>query len=183
LNEKKYRKEFENDASFWGAGFLNYSSIMLTLFGPTVPQLYTALTRFYHVVIADSNTYHWQRALLPMVIDFHKQLITLLTTKQHESWNIPREFYDRYCPSRTTIAAITAEKSSKRSINKKKNGGYSSSTKTSTNDANLYLDTKNQAVARSKLVVDVTNARHVGLRTMDSTVAQKRMGTGKRPIG
>ncbi|MCJ1468533.1 hypothetical protein MMC07_007162 [Pseudocyphellaria aurata] len=80
----------------WSEAFLNYSMIMVSLFGSTVPDLHAALSQFHLQVLHLSRIYQWKEAILPLVIDAHKHIVTYHPLDP-KSWVIPEIFRDTYC--------------------------------------------------------------------------------------
>ena len=60
----------------WSEAFINYTSILVSLFGATVSRLQAAPTPFYDLVLQLSKVYDWNEALLPMAIEVHSQIVT-----------------------------------------------------------------------------------------------------------
>ncbi len=86
----------------WSEAFINYSSILVSLFGATVPRLQAALTQFYDLVLQLSKVYDWKEALLPMAIEVHSHIVTKQLTDPKQ-WIIPTEFQGRFCTPMTVI--------------------------------------------------------------------------------
>lgn len=59
----------------WSEAFLNYTMIVMALFGPTIPILYLALADFHCEVIELSTIYKWQGGVLPLALDFHTHVV------------------------------------------------------------------------------------------------------------
>ncbi len=86
----------------WSEAFINYTSILVSLFGATVLHLQAAFTQFYGQVLRLSKVYDWKEALLPMAIEVHSQIVTQQSTNPKQ-WVILPEFRGRFCPSMTVI--------------------------------------------------------------------------------
>lgn len=65
---KDYRSSFYK---VYLKAFINYTSILVSLFGATAPQLQPALTRFYELILQLSKFYDWKEALLSLAIEVH----------------------------------------------------------------------------------------------------------------
>lgn len=70
---KDFGKSFHE---VWGEAFINYTAILLSLFGKEAPNLHTAITQFYGNILQLSKVYEWQEAVLPMAIEVHTHIIS-----------------------------------------------------------------------------------------------------------
>ena len=86
----------------WSEAFINYTSIMVSLFGATAPRLQAALTQFYGLVLQLSKVYDWKEALLPLAIEAHSYIVTQQPSDPKQ-WVIPPEFQGRFCMLTTVI--------------------------------------------------------------------------------
>lgn len=64
----------------WGEASINYTGILVALFGKEAPDLNTALINSYGSILQFSKVYGWQEALLPVAIEVHN----LNTTELHK---------------------------------------------------------------------------------------------------
>lgn len=55
--------------------FINYTSIMVLLFGATISRLQAAFTKFYGLVLQFSKVYNWKKALLLLAIEIHSYIV------------------------------------------------------------------------------------------------------------
>jgi hypothetical protein len=65
---KDFEKSFHE---VWSESFLNYTSIMISLFGKTALDLHATLSAFHNDIYQLSRVYEWQDALLSMTIEIH----------------------------------------------------------------------------------------------------------------
>ena len=72
-----YKDYGNNFYEVWSEAFINYTLIMVLLFGVTVSRFQAALTRFYGLVLQLSKVYDWKKALLPLAIEVHSHIVTL----------------------------------------------------------------------------------------------------------
>lgn len=86
----------------WSDAFINYTSILVSLFGTTAPHLQASLTQFYGTVLQLSKVYDWKEALLPLVIEVHSHIVTQQPSDPKQ-WVIPPEFQGRFCTPKTVI--------------------------------------------------------------------------------
>lgn len=70
-----YKDYGSNFYEVWSEAFINYTSIMLSLFGHTAHRLQAALTQFYGLVLQLSEVYDWKEALLPLAIEVHSHIV------------------------------------------------------------------------------------------------------------
>ncbi len=86
----------------WSEAFINYTSIMVSLFGATAPHLQAALIQFYGLGLQLSKVYDWKEALLPLAIEVHSHIVTQQPSDPKQ-WVIPPEFQGRFCTPTTVI--------------------------------------------------------------------------------
>ena len=72
-----YKDYVNNFYKVWSEAFINYTSIIVLLFGITAPRFQAAVTRFYSLVIQLSKVYNWKEALLPLAIEVYLHIVTL----------------------------------------------------------------------------------------------------------
>ncbi len=71
-------KDFEMSFyEVWSESFLNYTSIIVSLFAPSTAELNVALNPFYSNILQLSQVYEWQEAVLPLAIEVHTYVISL----------------------------------------------------------------------------------------------------------
>lgn len=68
-------KDYGSTNTVWSEAFLNYTMILMALFGPTIPTLYLALAGFHREIIELSTIYEWQGGVLPLALDFHTHVV------------------------------------------------------------------------------------------------------------
>lgn len=68
-------KDYGTTKSLWSKSFLNYTMILMALFGPIIPTLYLALGGFHWEIIELSTIYEWQEGVLPFALDFHTHVV------------------------------------------------------------------------------------------------------------
>lgn len=61
----------------WSDAFINYTSILATLFGARAPDLHASLTIFYTNILQLAKVYEWQEAILPLAIEIHTHITFL----------------------------------------------------------------------------------------------------------
>lgn len=71
-----YKDYGNNFYEVWSEAFINYTSIMVSLFKATAPRLQAALTQFYGLVLQLSKVYDWKETMLPLAIEVHLHIIT-----------------------------------------------------------------------------------------------------------
>jgi hypothetical protein len=105
---KDFGKSFHE---VWSESFLNYTSIMVSLFGKTAPDLHAALSAFHNDIYQLSRVYEWQDALLPMTIEVHTY-ITTTHPSDPAKWVIRPEFQGRFCNPGTILGHSSKRKRS-----------------------------------------------------------------------
>lgn len=90
----------------WSEAFINYTAMLVSLFGKKAPSLYPVLTQFYGNILQFSKVYKWQEALLPMAIEVHMHIIAQQPSDT-QKWVIPAEFQGRFCTPMTMIGMET----------------------------------------------------------------------------
>lgn len=103
-------KDFGNNAAIWSQGFINYTSIMVDLFGITVPLLHQKLLAYHQQIIELSTTYDWQHAVLPLAIEYHTEIVAV-NHIDVDAWSIPRQWVDRFCTSNMAVRSVSATSS------------------------------------------------------------------------
>ncbi len=86
----------------WSEAFINYTSILVSLFGATVPHFQATLTQFYGLMLQLSKVYDWKEALFPMAIEVHSHIVTQQPIGPKQ-WVILLEFQGRICTPMTVI--------------------------------------------------------------------------------
>lgn len=71
-----YKDYGNNFYKVWSEAFINYTSMIISLFGATVLHLQAAFTQFYGLVFQLSKVYNWKKALLSLVIKVHSHIVT-----------------------------------------------------------------------------------------------------------
>lgn len=128
----------------WSEAFINYTSIMVSLFGTMPPRLQAALTQFYGLVLQFSKLYDWKEALLPLAIEVHSHSITQQPSDPKQ-WVIPPEFQGRFCTPTTVIGmnSLLGSASAKRKRSKSPSR-RSGRTGSSTNNPSVICDAFNK---------------------------------------
>lgn len=128
----------------WSEAFINYTSIMVSLFGVTAPGLHAALTQFYGLVLQLSKVYDWKQALLPMAIEVHSYIVTQQPSDPKQ-WVIPPEFQRRFCTPITVsgMNLLLGSGSAKRKRSKSPTR-RSARTGSSTNNPSVVCDAFNK---------------------------------------
>ena len=90
----------------WGEAFINYTAVLVELFGKEAPGLNTALIDFYGKILQLSKVYEWQGTLLPMAIEVHTYIISQQPSDPSK-WVISSEFQGRFCTPLTMIGMDT----------------------------------------------------------------------------
>lgn len=70
-----YRDFGKRVHEIWGEAFINYTAIIVSLFGIEASILLTALCQFYGNILQLSRIYEWQAAVLPVAIGMHMRII------------------------------------------------------------------------------------------------------------
>lgn len=89
----------------WSKAFLNYQTILVTFFGKMSPDLHAATSQFYPKISELLRVYHWELAVLLLIIDIHTH-ITTIQLSVFVAWTIPKFFIARFCNSGTTISNV-----------------------------------------------------------------------------
>lgn len=95
-------KDYGTTSTIWSESFLNYSQIMVSIFGTTTPDLFFALGKYHHEILDLAQTYEWQQAVLPLAIEYHTQ-ITESSVTEAQLWNLPPSRVSRHCNSLTVL--------------------------------------------------------------------------------
>ncbi len=127
----------------WSEAFINYTSIMVSLFGATAPRLQAALTQLYGLVLQLSKVYYWKEALLPLAIEVHLYIVTQQPSDSKQ-WVIPPEFQGRFYTPTTVISmnSLLGSTSAKRKRSKSP-ARRSAMTGSSTNNPLVVCDAFN----------------------------------------
>ena len=67
-------RDFGSTWDIWSETFINYTMVMVDIFGLTFPSLCRVLLLFHSKVRKLSKIYERQNAVLPLVIDFHTEI-------------------------------------------------------------------------------------------------------------
>ncbi len=97
----------------WSEAFINYTGIMVSLFGSTSPELHAALTIFYGNILQLARVYEWQEAVLPMTIEVHTHVVSQQPSDASK-WIIPPEFRGRFCNPTTLLGTSSLQTQNKR---------------------------------------------------------------------
>lgn len=101
----------------WLENFLDYTSIMVSLFTPSMAELNIALNSFYDNIFQLSQVYEWQKTVFPLAIKVHTHIISLQPSDPTK-WDIPPAFQGRFCNPLTLFGSLSV--SSSLSHNKRK---------------------------------------------------------------
>lgn len=97
----------------WSEAFINYKSILISLFGATVPNLHLALANFYINILQLAKVYEWQEAVLPLAIKIHSHIVCLRPSDP-SNWVIPPEVQGRFCTTMTVLGMSSLHSQGKR---------------------------------------------------------------------
>ena len=86
----------------WADVFYHYTTILVFLFSREVPDLHSALAKFYTNIYELSTVYEWQEAVLPMVIEAYPFIVAKQPTDPSK-WVILKKFQGRFCTARIMI--------------------------------------------------------------------------------
>ncbi len=86
----------------WADVFHNYTTILVSLFGREVPDLHSALVKFYTNIYELSKVYEWQEAVLLMAIEAYTFIVAQKPTDPSK-WVIPEKFQGKFCTATTMI--------------------------------------------------------------------------------
>lgn len=89
----------------WAEAFINYQTIIVSFFGKTVPDLHAATNSFYQKILELSRVYDWERAVLPLAIDVHTNIVSV-SASDPKAWVIPDPFQARFCNVSTALPAF-----------------------------------------------------------------------------
>lgn len=81
-------KDYGRDNVLWSEAFLNYTMILMELFGTTTPFLHLAFHCFHRKIIDLSTVYKWQGGVLPLALDLHTHIVQSHPTDPLR-WEIP----------------------------------------------------------------------------------------------
>ena len=59
----------------WTESFINYTSIMVSLFGKSSQQLHATMSAFHGKILTLAKVYEWQEAVLPLAIETHTHIM------------------------------------------------------------------------------------------------------------
>ena len=106
-------KDYGSTNILWSEAFLNYTMILMALFGPTIPTLYLALAGFHREIIELSTIYEWQGGVLPLALDFHNHVVEGQPTDPTR-WAIPAKWQASFCNPLTVLGSDIAGQKRKR---------------------------------------------------------------------
>ena len=106
-------KDYGTSNTLWSEAFLNYTMILMALFGPTIPSLYLALAGFHREIIELSTIYEWQGGVLPLALDFHTHVVEGQPTDPTR-WLIPAKWQARFCNPLTALGSDASGQKRKR---------------------------------------------------------------------
>lgn len=130
----------------WSEAFINYTSILVSLFRAIAPCLQRSLTQFYGLILQLSRVYDWKKALLPLAIKVHSQIVTHQPSDPKQ-WVIPPEFQGKFCTPTTVIGMNSLLGSSaKRKRSKSPTRQSARTTESSTNNPSVVCDAFNKGL-------------------------------------
>ena len=86
----------------WTESFINYTSIMVSLFGKSSQQLHATMSAFHGKILTLAKVYEWQEAVLPLAIETHTHIIASQPSDASQ-WKMPDEFQARFCTPLTVL--------------------------------------------------------------------------------
>lgn len=106
----------------YSEAFINYTSIIVSLFRATSHRFQVTLTQFYRLVLQLLKVYDWKEALLSLAIEVHIHIVTQQPSNQKQ-WIIYPEFQERFCITTIVISinmllGLLAKKKSSKSLNR-----------------------------------------------------------------
>ena len=96
---KDFSKSFYE---IWADIFYNYTTIFVSFFDKEVPNLHSALAKFYMQIYEFSTIYEWQETVLLMAIKAYI-FVVIQQLMDPSKWVIPEKFQGRFCMARTMI--------------------------------------------------------------------------------
>lgn len=102
-------KDYRRTSVIWSEAFLNYTMIIVALFGATTPNLYLPLAAFHREIMDLSTIYEWQAAVFPLALDFHTYIVEEHPTDTIR-WEIPAKWQARFCNPMTTLGSRMEQK-------------------------------------------------------------------------
>lgn len=93
--------------------FINYKSILVSLFSATAPNLHMALAIFKINILQPAKVYKWQEAVLPLAIKVHTHIVCLRRSDA-SNWIIPPDFQGRFCTIITVLGMSSLQLQAKR---------------------------------------------------------------------
>lgn len=75
LQMRKVTSSYKDYGRDNAKAFLNYTMILMELFGTTTPFLHLALHRFHREIIDFSIVYEWQGGVFPLALDLHTHIV------------------------------------------------------------------------------------------------------------
>ncbi len=128
----------------WSEAFINYTSIIVSLFRAMAPRLQAALTQFYDLILQLSKVYDWKEALLPLAIEVHSHIVTQQPSNSKQ-WVIPPELQGRFCTPTTIIGMnLLLDLALAKKKRLKLPGRRSAKTGSSTNNLSVVCDAFNK---------------------------------------
>ena len=146
-NVQRLWKEFHE---VWGEAFINYTAIIVSLFGKEAPTVHTALTQFYGNILQLSKVYEWQEAVLPMAIEVHTHIIAQQPSDP-QKLAIPTEFQGRFCTPMTMIGMATLLGANKRKGSRSPPSRRVNSSSGSSNNPSVVCDLFNKGSCKFRL--------------------------------
>ena len=89
-------RDFGSSIEIWSEAFINYTMVMLNFFNATCSSLGRTLLSFHEKIRKLSKIYEWQKAVLPLAIDFHTEVTTVNHTDT-EAWTLSQTWIDQFC--------------------------------------------------------------------------------------
>lgn len=89
-------KDYGTSNIFWSEPFLNYTMILMALFGLIIPTFYLTLAGFHQKIIELSTIYEWQNDVPLLALDFHTHIVESQPTNPNR-WAIPAKWQACFC--------------------------------------------------------------------------------------
>jgi hypothetical protein len=84
--------------AIWSKNFITYVRVVSIFHGVQHPRILDKLLEFHNIVVELSQTYDWQKAVLPLALLFHRTALHK-GFADLDAWELPANMIDRYCRS------------------------------------------------------------------------------------
>lgn len=168
-------KDYGANNTLWSEALLNYTMILMALFGSNIPALYLALASFHQEIMELSTIYEWQGGVLPLALDLHTHIVEGQPTDPTR-WRIPTKWQARFCNPLTVLGTdVSGQK-------RKRPSSPSTSSKKDANDSTVTCNSFNKGSCsrlncHRKHTCDICGSKDHGSRTCKKASGSGGSGT------